>query len=126
MLVTPSPVEYTMPTPSWPGTNGGVGVTGQSPWAAWMSVWHRPDASIRMATWPGRGPGIGRSSMTSGWPNARTTAAFMMVLLQGFAGAGRGPRKPDPARPEGRAGSGQWSGVDGAGVHRLGQALGGG
>ena len=38
------------PTPSWPGTNGGVGVTGQSPWAAWMSVWHNPDASRRTRT----------------------------------------------------------------------------
>ena len=40
-----------MPTPSWPGTNGGDGFTGQSPWAAWMSVWQRPDASTA------RGPG---------------------------------------------------------------------
>ena len=31
-----------MPTPSWPGMNGGVGLTGQSPCAAWMSVWQRP------------------------------------------------------------------------------------
>src|SRR4051794_21348069 len=29
------PSSVTIPTPSWPGTNGGDGVTGQSPWAAW-------------------------------------------------------------------------------------------
>ena len=28
-----------------PGMKGGVGLTGQSPWAAWTSVWQRPDAS---------------------------------------------------------------------------------
>ena len=48
-----------MPTPSWPGTNGGVGLTGQSPWAAWMSVWHSPLVSIRTSTWPGPGSGTG-------------------------------------------------------------------
>ena len=36
-----------MPTPSWPGMNGAVGLTGQSPRAAWMSVWQMPDASMR-------------------------------------------------------------------------------
>ena len=48
-----------MPTPSWPGTNGGVGLTGQSPRAAWMSVWHSPLASIRTRTWSGPGSGNG-------------------------------------------------------------------
>ena len=43
--VTPAPTATTTPTPSWPGMNGGVGFTGQSPWAAWMSVWHSPDVS---------------------------------------------------------------------------------
>ena len=38
----PAPSRSTMPTPSWPGMNGGEGLTGQSPRAAWMSVWHRP------------------------------------------------------------------------------------
>ena len=66
-----------MPTPSWPGTNGGVGFTGQSPFAAWMSVWQRPEASILTNTWPAPGSGIGRSSMTSPSLNAFTTAAFM-------------------------------------------------
>ena len=41
--------------------NGGVGLTGQSPWAAWMSVWHSPLASMRTRTSPGPGSGIGRS-----------------------------------------------------------------
>ncbi len=45
-----SPVASTMPMPSWPGTKGGDGLTGQSPCAAWMSVWHSPEASIRTRT----------------------------------------------------------------------------
>jgi len=49
--VTFGPTASTMPTPSWPGMNGGVGLTGQSPRQAWMSVWHRPDASMRTRTW---------------------------------------------------------------------------
>jgi len=56
---------------------GGVGATGQSSCAAWMSVWHRPDASIRTVTWPS--PGIGRSSTISGLPNAGTTADFALT-----------------------------------------------
>ena len=56
----------TRPTPSWPGTNGGVGFTGQSPWAAWMSVWHRPEASTFTSTCPGPGSGVGRSSIARG------------------------------------------------------------
>jgi hypothetical protein len=81
-LVTPSPVAVTMPTPSCPGMNGTVGVTGQSPLAAWMSVWHSPDASIWTTTWPGPGSGTGRSSMTSGWPKAGTTAALIRFSLR--------------------------------------------
>src|SRR6185437_13392755 len=46
-----------------------------------MSVWHSPDASIRTTTWPGPGSGTGRSSMTSGWPKAGTTAARMGTPL---------------------------------------------
>src|SRR6516164_10563700 len=80
--VTPGPVRWTMPTPSWPGTKGGVGLTGQSPLAACMSVWHRPEASIFTRTWPSPGSGIGRSSMTRGCLNALTTAALMGCSFQ--------------------------------------------
>ncbi len=41
-----------MPIPSWPGMNGGDGLTGQSPWAAWMSVWQSPEVSIRTTISP--------------------------------------------------------------------------
>jgi hypothetical protein len=75
------PARVTIPTPSWPGTNGGVGLTGQSPFAACMSVWHSPEASILTSTCPSPGSGTGRSSMTSGCLNSRTTAAFIAVLL---------------------------------------------
>ena len=47
------------PTPSWPGMNGGDGLTGHSPRAAWMSVWHRPQVSMRTSTCSGPGSGLG-------------------------------------------------------------------
>jgi hypothetical protein len=36
--VTPAPTATTGPMASWPGMNGGVGFTGQSPCHAWTSV----------------------------------------------------------------------------------------
>ena len=50
--VTPEPTSSTVPIPSWPGMNGGDGLTGQSPWAAWMSVWQSPEVSIRTTISP--------------------------------------------------------------------------
>ena len=64
-----------MPTLSWPGTNGGEGFTGQSPLAAWMSVWQSPDASTLTRTCPGSRPRTGTCSTVSGSPKAWTTAA---------------------------------------------------
>jgi len=63
----PGPSASTIPTPSWPGISGTAGLIGQSPCAAWMSVWQRPQASIRTSTWPSLGSGLGTSSMVSGW-----------------------------------------------------------
>src|SRR5664279_5189574 len=62
--------------------NGGVGLTGQSPCAAWMSVWHRPEVSTLTSTSPGPGTGIGTSSKLSGWLKSWTTAAFTGDLLR--------------------------------------------
>src|SRR5688572_18746242 len=66
-----------MPTPSWPGMNGGDGLTGHSPRAAWMSVWQRPLVSMRTSTWLASGVGMGSSSISSGRSKLWTTAAFM-------------------------------------------------
>jgi len=57
--------------------NGGVGFTGQSPSAACRSVWQTPVATILTRTSPGPGVGMATSSIVSGFPNERTTAAFM-------------------------------------------------
>jgi hypothetical protein len=57
------------------GMNGGEGLIGQSPCAAWMSVWQRPHASTFTRTCPAASAGIGVCSTTSGLPNSRTTAA---------------------------------------------------
>lgn len=44
-------------------------------------MWHTPDAWI--ATWimPSVTSGTGTPSMVSGWPNARTTAAFIVFAM---------------------------------------------
>src|SRR6478735_6229245 len=89
---TPAPTATTLPTPSWPGMNGGCGFTGQSPSAACRSVWHTPQAAICTSTSPGPGRGTGTSSITSGWPNARTTAAFMVLSIATPRGKGRTQR----------------------------------
>src|SRR5262245_9347626 len=64
-----------MPTPSCPGVNGRVGFTGQSPCAAWMSVWQRPEASMRTTISPGPATGLGSSSIRAGSEKSCTTAA---------------------------------------------------
>src|SRR6478735_6400639 len=74
---TPSPTAITVPTPSWPGISGNFGLTGQSPCAAWISVWHNPLASIFTSTCPAPGSGTSRFLISSGALNAGTTAAFM-------------------------------------------------
>src|SRR5215469_16781328 len=76
-----------------------------------MSVWHSPEATMRTVTCPGPGSGTGRSSITSGWPNWRTTAAFIAPPrsfespgqagrrrtgeVRGVGHADRGPKVPD-------------------------------
>ena len=62
------------------GMNGGDGLTGQSPCAAWMSVWQSPDASILTTTSPAPGIGMGFSSIVSGSSKPWTTAAFIVPV----------------------------------------------
>ena len=100
----PAPTCSTIPTPSWPGMNGGVGLTGQSPWAAWMSVWHRPEVSTLTRTSPGPGTGFGTSSTLSGLVKSWTTAAFMgisKVVVEVFDGqdSRRSVRSTGPRAP---------------------------
>src|SRR3954451_3241165 len=76
---TSGPSFSTIPTPSWPGMNGGVGFTGPSPWAAWVSVWDRALGSKRTSTSPGPASGTGTSVTSSGRVKSVTTAAFMVV-----------------------------------------------
>ena len=61
--MSPAPTRSMTPTPSWPGMNGGDGLTGHSPRAAWMSVWQSPQVSMRTSTCSGPGSGIGSSSI---------------------------------------------------------------
>src|SRR5450755_1444610 len=70
--------------PSWPGTNGGMGLIGQSPRAAWMSVWHRPEVSILTRIWSLPGVGSGISFTVSAEVKSVTTAAFMVLSPSGI------------------------------------------
>src|SRR6476660_5231831 len=84
--------------------SGRLGFTGQSPCAAWMSVWHRPDVSTLTSTSPKPGTGFATSSTLSTFVKYLTTAAFMndlplLVLSLGLcdrtelACGGRGPSR---------------------------------
>src|SRR6266545_4178401 len=81
--------------------NGGVGLTGQSPRAAWMSVWHRPLASMRTRTCPSAGSGVGMSLISNGWSKLVTTAARMEYS---FCRVLRSASMPAPV-----GGQGRWS-----------------
>lgn len=61
---------------------------GQSPCAAWMSVWHSPEVSILTRISPGSGTGIGTASMLSGWLKSRTTAACIVPTRSKRSAAG--------------------------------------
>src|ERR1700686_3886714 len=59
------------------------GFTGQSPWAAWRSVWHTPQASVLTRIWPTWGEGTSHSRSSNGFPNCSTTAAFILSGMEG-------------------------------------------
>ena len=71
-----------------------VDLTGQSPRAAWMSVWHSPLASILTSTCPGPGRGTGTSRISSGAPSWGTTAAFMTAPSVGSVSLPSHRRRP--------------------------------
>src|SRR2546425_150163 len=79
---------------------GGLGLTGQSPCAACRSVWQTPQASIFTSTWPGSGLGTGTSSMVSGLPNSRTTAAFMVLFIRAILSLRQSRYSISAKRPE--------------------------
>src|SRR6188474_3000530 len=57
--------------------NGGVGFTGQSPCAAWMSVWQSPEVSTRTRISCAPGTGFGTRLTTRGFVKSSTTAAVI-------------------------------------------------
>src|SRR5690606_109879 len=95
-LVTPSPTSTTMPAPSCPSTAGNT-PSGSSPDRVKASVWHSAVWVIFTHTSPAFGPSRSSSTICSGWPASKATAArvFMAWLLQcscvGRSRRGRGP-----------------------------------
>src|SRR5690606_8646726 len=80
--VTPSPTSTTMPAPSWPSTAGNT-PSGSSPDRVKASVWHSAVWVIFTSTSPALGGATSISTICSGWPAAKATAArdFMGKLL---------------------------------------------
>ena len=72
-FVTPAPTASTTPAPSWPKMAGSG--QGNEPSMVCRSEWQTPLAASRTATSPARGPSISTSSIASGAPTSRSTAA---------------------------------------------------
>ena len=73
-LVTPSPTSTTMPAPSCPSTTGNR-PSGSSPERVKASVWQTPVWVMRTSTSPLRGGATSISTIFSGSPAAKATAA---------------------------------------------------
>src|SRR5690606_15140118 len=78
--VTPSPTSTTMPAPSWPSTTGNR-PSGSSPDRVNASVWQTPVWVIVTSTSPFFGGATSISTICSGWPGPKATAArdFMVA-----------------------------------------------
>src|SRR5690606_9039865 len=81
-LVTPSPTSTTTPAPSWPSTTGNR-PSGSAPDSVNASVWHSAVWVIFTSTSPLRGGSTSISTICSGFPASKATAArdFMAILL---------------------------------------------
>src|SRR5215217_2878088 len=81
-LVTSGPTSTTTPAPSWPRIEG-KSPSGSAPERVKSSVWQMPVALISMSTSPALGPSRSTSTISSGLPAAKATAArvFMEILL---------------------------------------------
>src|SRR5690606_12329310 len=86
-LVTPSPTSTTTPAPSCPSTAGNT-PSGSSPDRVDATVWHSAVWVIFTSTSPFRGRATSSSTISSGFPGAKATAArdFMAWLLWGRNG----------------------------------------
>src|SRR5574343_2040661 len=73
-LVTPSPTSTTMPAPAWPSATGNR-PSGSSPLRVKASVWQTPVWVMRTSTSPFFGGATSISTICSGWPAAKATAA---------------------------------------------------
>src|SRR5690554_3051750 len=77
-LVTPSPTSTTMPAPSWPSTAGNT-PSGSSPDSVNASVWQSAVWVIFTSTSPFFGPSRSSSTICSGLPGSKATAARVFM-----------------------------------------------
>ncbi len=75
--VTSAPTASTTPDPSWPKTLGNIS-SGRKP-LRWMSVWHRPVATIRTRTSSARGASSSTSARAKSWPFFSTIATVVLM-----------------------------------------------
>eukprot|EP01139_Manchomonas_bermudensis_P000711 Amastigsp_a773_342.p3 type:complete len:147 gc:universal Amastigsp_a773_342:463-23(-) len=76
-VVTPSPIDSTMPQPSWPRIAGSFSGSGISI----RSVWQTPQKSTLMRTSPAAGGATSISSILSASFGAHSTAALHVIVL---------------------------------------------
>src|SRR5690606_29429673 len=81
-LATPGPTSTTTPAPSWPRIAGKM-PSGSAPDSVNSSVWQMPVAFTSISTSPSFGPSRSTSTISSGLPAAKATAArdFMSIDL---------------------------------------------
>src|SRR5690606_16842356 len=92
-LVTPSPTSTTMPAPSWPSTAGNT-PSGSSPDSVKASVWQSAVWVIFTSTSPCFGPSRSSSTICSGFPASKATAArVFMVSTPAMRWRGWRPRR---------------------------------
>src|SRR5690606_6215078 len=77
-LVTPSPTSTTTPAPSWPSTAGNT-PSGSSPDRVKASVWQSAVWVILTSTSPFFGPSRSSSTICSGLPGSKATAARVFM-----------------------------------------------
>ena len=96
-LVTPGPTSTTTPAPSWPRMAGNS-PSGSAPDRVKSSVWQMPVALISIRTSPALGPSRSTSTISSGLPASKATAARVFMMRFSLDQLTQGLARPAPWR----------------------------